>query len=169
MLYLIFVSMEIGTKIRKVRELKGFSQENVAEELGMSVTGYGKIERNEVSVNVERLTKIAEILQVGVEQIIGFDDNVAFNNFNSTVEWQVGHYSMPIEMKKLYDDKIALLEDKIKYLTKEVSRYRKIAIKSSSDSGMSDDELIDNFGELSEDGTVESVLLAGKEILRKRK
>ena len=79
--------MEIGTKIRKIRELKGFSQENMAEELGMSVTGYGKIERNEVSVNVDKLLKIAEIFQIGIEQIIGFDDNIAFNNFNNTVEW----------------------------------------------------------------------------------
>ena len=42
--------MEIGTKIRKVREIKGLSQENLADELGMSVTGYGKIERNEVGI-----------------------------------------------------------------------------------------------------------------------
>ncbi len=39
--------MEIGTKIRKIRELKGFSQENIAHDLEMSITGYGKIERNE--------------------------------------------------------------------------------------------------------------------------
>lgn len=116
--------MEIGTKIRKIRELKGFSQENVAEELGMSVTGYGKIERNEVSVNVDKLLKIAEIFQIGVEQIIGFDDNIAFNNFNSTIEsqWQVGHYVMPVEMKKLYEDKITLLEEKIQFLQEQLAK-----------------------------------------------
>lgn len=114
--------MEIGTKIRKIRELKGFSQENVAEELGMSVTGYGKIERNEVSVNVDKLLKIAEVFQIGVEQIIGFDDNIAFNNFSNTVEWQVGHYVMPVEMKKLYEDKIVLLEEKIHFLQEQLAK-----------------------------------------------
>lgn len=112
--------MEIGTKIRKIRELKGFSQENIADELGMSLTGYGKIERNEVSVNVDKLMQISEALGVSVENIIGFDDNVAFNNFNNKVEWQVGHYVMPIEMKKLYDDKIRLLEEKIEYLQEQL-------------------------------------------------
>lgn len=113
--------MMIGTNIRRVRELKGLSQENMADELGMSVTGYGKIERNEVGISVERLMKICEVLDVGFEQILRFDDNVAsFNNFNSKVEWQIAHYMMPIEMKKLYEDKIKLLEEKIEWLEKQL-------------------------------------------------
>lgn len=116
--------MEIGVKIRRIRELKGFSQENVAQELGMSVNGYGKIERNEVSISYDKLLKISEVLNVDLESIIGFDDNVAFNNFNSKIEWQVGHYMMPIEMKKLYEDKISLLEDKIKYLQEQLDRSK---------------------------------------------
>ena len=115
--------MEIGTRIRKVRELKGFSQENLAEELNMSVTGYGKIERNEVSVNFDKLMRISEILKVDVENIIGFDENVAFNNFNSTIEQQIGRYMMPIEMKKLYEENIQLLKDKIEFL--ESKLYQK--------------------------------------------
>jgi transcriptional regulator with XRE-family HTH domain len=117
--------MEIGTKIRKIREIKEFSQENMAEALGLSVTGYGKIERNEVSVTVDRLLKISEVLNVPVETIIGFDDNVAFNNFNNKVEWQVGHYMMPVEMKKLYEDKIRLLEEKVEYLQIQLNDGKK--------------------------------------------
>lgn len=113
----------IGTKIRRVRELKGLSQENMADELGMSATGYGKIERNEVAVSVERLLRIAQVLGVGAEQILSFGDNVAsFNNFNSKVEWQIAHYMMPIEMKKLYEDKIKLLEEKIEWLEKQLKQ-----------------------------------------------
>lgn len=113
--------MEIGTKIRKVREIKGWSQEKLAAELDMTTAGYGRIERNEVSVNVDKLLKIAEVLEVGIETIIGFDDKIAFNNFNNQVEQQIGYYQIPIEMKKLYEDKISLLEEKIEYLTKQLS------------------------------------------------
>ncbi len=113
--------MDLGTKIRKLRELKGLSQENIATELGMSITGYGKIERNEVNVNVDRLEQISRILGVQVENIIGFDDKVAFNNYNNKIHQQIGSYSMPIEMKQLYEDKIALLEDKIVYLETKLS------------------------------------------------
>jgi transcriptional regulator with XRE-family HTH domain len=110
--------MEIGTKIRKVRELRGFSQENLATELGMSITGYGKIERNEVNLSFDKLMKISEILKVAIEDIIGFDDKIAFNNFNNKVHQQIGYYKFPLEMKQLYEDKIKLLEEKIQSLQK---------------------------------------------------
>ena len=112
--------MEIGTKIRKIRELKGFSQENIANDLEMSITGYGKIERNEVSINYDKLQKIAQILKVDVETIIGFDDKVAFNNFNSKINQQIGQYYMSNEMKQLYEDKIKLLEEKTVFLENKI-------------------------------------------------
>jgi len=112
----------IGTKIRQIRDLKGLNQENMANELGISVTGYGKIERNEVSVNYERLLQISAILGVKVENIISFDNNVALNNFNNTVEQQIGTYSLPIELKQLYEDKIKLLEEKVKLLEEKINQ-----------------------------------------------
>lgn len=112
--------MDIGTRIRKIREIKGFSQENLADELEMSITGYGKIERNEVSVNFDKLDKISKALDVKVEDIIGFDENVAFNNFNSTIDKQIGRYLMPEEMKNLYEENINLLKDKITYLEEKI-------------------------------------------------
>lgn len=118
--------MKIGTKIRKIRELKGLSQENLAQELNLSINGYGKIERNEVSVNYDRLLEVSKILQVSLEDIIGFDDNVAFNNFNNTVEQQIGRYVVPAEIKKLYEDKVKLLEDKIQYLESELIRIKNL-------------------------------------------
>jgi transcriptional regulator with XRE-family HTH domain len=112
--------MEIGTRIRKIREIKGLSQENVAAELDMSITGYGKIERNEVSVNIDKLSKIGKVLQLSIEDIIGFDENVAFNNFNSTIDKQIGRYLMPEEMKDLYEENIRLLKEKITYLEEKI-------------------------------------------------
>lgn len=114
--------MEIGTKIRKIREIKGLSQENIAKELSMSITGYGKIERNEVSINFDKLQKVSSAVGVDIETIIGYDDKVAFNNFNSKIEQQIGYYNLPIEMKKLYDDKIRLLEEKIEYLQEKLTQ-----------------------------------------------
>ncbi len=117
--------MKIGQRIRKIREIKGFSQENLAFELGMSVTGYGKIERDEVSVNFNKLEKIASVLGVNAETIIGFDENVAFNNFNSKIENQIGHYEMPKEMKELFEENIKLLKEKIVLLENEIERLKK--------------------------------------------
>ncbi len=56
----------IGQKIARVREARGWSQEVVAKQIGISATSYAKIERNEVDLTVSRLTKIAEVLEVDV-------------------------------------------------------------------------------------------------------
>lgn len=71
--------MKIGHKIRQLRELKGLSQEDMANELKMSLNGYGRIERNEVDVNVERLEEISKILEVNPEVILTFDEKFVFN------------------------------------------------------------------------------------------
>jgi transcriptional regulator with XRE-family HTH domain len=114
--------VNIGTKIRQIRDLKGLNQENMANELGLSVTGYGKIERNEVSLKYDRLIQISEVLGITVEDLIGFDNNLALNNYNNKVKRQIATYNFPIELKQLYEDKIKLLEEKIKLLEEKINK-----------------------------------------------
>lgn len=68
--------MNIGDQIRKVRELKGLKQEYVAEKLGMSVTGYGNIERNSSELTFGRLEQIAVVLEVTVQDIISIPEQL---------------------------------------------------------------------------------------------
>lgn len=79
--------MNIGDKIRKVRELKGYKQEYVAGKLGLSVTAYGNIERNESSLTFERLEEIASVLEVTVQDILNIPEQF---NVQSIVNSQVG-------------------------------------------------------------------------------
>jgi len=79
--------MDIGDKIRKVRELKGFKQEYVATELGMSVTAYGNIERNASGITFERLEEISRILEVTVQDILNIPEQL---NIHSVANSQVG-------------------------------------------------------------------------------
>jgi XRE family transcriptional regulator, regulator of sulfur utilization len=62
--------MNIGEKIRLYRVQKGFSQENLAEALHISVTAYGDIERNKTEVSVKRLFKICQVLEVDINTIL---------------------------------------------------------------------------------------------------
>lgn len=59
-----------GTKIRMIRELRGWSQENVAARLGIAQNSYSKIETNQTKLSAEMLTKIAEVLEVTPADII---------------------------------------------------------------------------------------------------
>ena len=51
--------------------------------MGISLNGYGKIERNETDPTLKRLEQIASILGVDVLQLINFDEKQVFNVNNS--------------------------------------------------------------------------------------
>lgn len=77
--------MKVHEKIRKIRELKNFSQENMAEQLQMSVNGYAKIERGEVGLQMDKLERIAGVLGMNVVNLLTVDKSLIFLNAeNST-------------------------------------------------------------------------------------
>lgn len=63
--------MIIGEKISFLRKRKGLSQEQVAEMIGISPQGYGKIERDETDVQYSRLEAIAKAMNTTVEDLSG--------------------------------------------------------------------------------------------------
>lgn len=67
----------VGEKIRQLRVINNLSQENVAEEIGMSYGNYGKIERGEIDVNSTHLLAIAKVLKVNVSAF--FDTKIGVN------------------------------------------------------------------------------------------
>ncbi len=71
------VSNRIGEKIRQLRVLGGLSQENVAEEIGMSHGNYGKIERGEIDVSSTHLIQLAKALKVNVSDF--FENKLKVN------------------------------------------------------------------------------------------
>jgi len=70
--------MELCEKVGLMRTLKGLTQEEMAAKLGMSPTGYAKIERGETKLQIYRLEKIAEILEMELKDLIGFDEKMIF-------------------------------------------------------------------------------------------
>ncbi|MEY4926915.1 MAG: hypothetical protein RI894_1351 [Bacteroidota bacterium] len=66
--------MTIGAKIRNMRTLKNYSQDNMAEMLGISLNAYSKIEREETNVQYARLEQIAEVLKVSILELLSFGE-----------------------------------------------------------------------------------------------
>ncbi len=56
----------IGERIRELRRIKGYTQDNMATDLEITAGAYAKIERGETDPSATRLVKIAEILEVDV-------------------------------------------------------------------------------------------------------
>lgn len=60
----------IGNKIKKIRLSKNISQLQLASKLGVSGTYISRIERGAVKINLRRLSQIAKILDVSVNNLM---------------------------------------------------------------------------------------------------
>jgi transcriptional regulator with XRE-family HTH domain len=105
---------KIGHSLRKIREIKGLKQETVAKKLGLTTNGYGKIERGESTINLERLNQIAEVFGVSANDILHFDENIIYNisNMNNSApHGTVNNFSISEEERKVLQLQITTLTD----------------------------------------------------------
>ncbi|MPS73308.1 MAG: XRE family transcriptional regulator [Chryseobacterium sp.] len=116
--------LNIGENIKKFRELKNMTREEIADRLDLSVSAYGKIERNETDVTVSRIQQIAEILQIEMSQILNFDVSQIFNISNNNVVQATGGKA---DNMHFYGDEYR--EKYIKMLETEVERLKSLAEK----------------------------------------
>lgn len=78
---------DIYENIKKFRELKNISRQQMASELELSLSGYSKLERGEIDVSLSRITQIAKLLGVELSQLLNFDSSQIFNlNNNQLVQ-----------------------------------------------------------------------------------
>jgi transcriptional regulator with XRE-family HTH domain len=59
----------LGQKIRYMRNLRGWSQEEIADRLDISLSAYSKIEKNITDLNFSRLTQIAKVFGMSVLEL----------------------------------------------------------------------------------------------------
>ena len=62
--------MNVNERIRIMREINKWSQEDMAEKLNMSPNGYAKIERGETKINLEKLEQIAKIFNIDAIELM---------------------------------------------------------------------------------------------------
>lgn len=112
--------MEIGTKIKKVRELKNYTQEYMAQRLNVSQSTYSRYEKEDGDITIALLNEISEIFGMKVEALLSFDEKIVFNNYASNQANQAYIINVISEKEReMYEKTIKLLEDKIKYLEGE--------------------------------------------------
>src|ERR1700744_3817806 len=80
----------IGDNIKKFRELKNITREQLAADLKMSLSNYSKIERGEIDLTISRIQEIANILEVDISQVLNFDATQIFNVSNNKLVQGLG-------------------------------------------------------------------------------
>lgn len=112
----------IGEKIRKIRELKGYSQEYMAEQLEISQRAYSKMEREETKLDWSRITDISRILEIDPIDLVQFDDSLIFHNCTQSGKIEEIHNHFPEELKIQYEKRIEQLEDEVKFLREALKK-----------------------------------------------
>lgn len=62
--------------ISMLRNVNGYSQEEVAEEIGISRQAYAKWEKGETVPDVERCQKLAELYGVTIDSLMNYSDKI---------------------------------------------------------------------------------------------
>lgn len=96
--------MSVNEKIRKFREAKDWSQEQMAEKLNMSLNGYAKIERGESKIYLDKLEQIAQVFDIDVIELMQSDGkNICFQIESplGSVYQGGGETQMLIEIERL--------------------------------------------------------------------
>ncbi|TAN35465.1 MAG: XRE family transcriptional regulator [Verrucomicrobia bacterium] len=125
--------MQVFEKIGWIRKAKGWSQEDIAERLGMSPTGYGKIERGETDIPLSRLEQISEILDINLADLIGLEDrgifNIASSHYQSHFNNHIHAATEPAELThELNQERLknAHLQEMLAQKDKEIACLREL-------------------------------------------
>jgi transcriptional regulator with XRE-family HTH domain len=110
----------LGTKLRTLRELHNYKQEYVGSVLGLSQTGYGKIENGEVeNISLKHLQGLAELYQVSLEQLLGWDGKISIGTFNNNQGVGINQGTAYLQTP---EDRIKQLEMKVEKLLELVNK-----------------------------------------------
>ena len=99
---LYIVQMSFGERLIEVRKKRGFSQEELATKLGTKGLAIGRYEREVAKPTIEVAGKLAKILEVSLDYLVGNSDQELDSNTLKRI----------LEVQKLPED----IKEKVFYL-----------------------------------------------------
>lgn len=87
--------------IRELREQRNWTQEYMADKLGLTRNGYAKIERGESTPSLERLDEIAKLFEISIIELLKLDDK---NIIVQTQNQQANYYQHYVNGESLQNE-----------------------------------------------------------------
>lgn len=121
-------------KLRLARKKKGYTQQQIADVIATDVSNYSRKENGDVRIIKEEWEKIAQFLDIPVEEIYEDDDSkVVINNdhpvFNdcsaSAGVYNYNNNSIPISIVENLQEYISILKEEINGLKEEIKALKK--------------------------------------------
>lgn len=117
--------MDVHDKIRTMRQINQWTQEDMADKLNISVNGYAKLENGKTKLNLEKLQKIAQIFNIDLIELISSkertfigligDNNHNISNYLGTNE-ELAQENEKLKLVILHKEE--LLQSKSELITK---------------------------------------------------
>jgi len=112
-----------GEKIKLIREMRGFSQENVAAKLGIAQTAYSRIETNQTRLDSTMLVKLADVLGVSPMDILSNQPAIINLQSNKGTQQSFGYVETYMSgQKELYEKMLASKDEEIARLSKLIEK-----------------------------------------------
>lgn len=126
----------LNKRIKFLRNIKGWTQEDMAEKLKMSVIGYGNIERGDADIALSRLEEIAKLLGVELQELFSAEGKIVINLGDASIT--NGYYGESTHQNVTYVQKelehqlekdqliIEQLKKEVSFLQQEVTHLKEI-------------------------------------------
>lgn len=111
--------MEFSERIKELRKKANFTQVEVAEKLGISQPAYASWERGVKKPTQENLVKIAQILNVSVDYLVGISEKKTDKLDNIELLFRMNSKGLTEEEKKVFrKELIEFMEERKKAFKK---------------------------------------------------
>ncbi len=116
-----------GEKIRMIRELRGFSQEYMANKLSMAQNTYSRIEKNQTKLTAELLDKVSKELGVSPVDILSNEPAIVnFGIVHGTLQGNIENfYTYHKELLESVHSSLNMIAENNKLLMKYISTMDK--------------------------------------------
>ena len=120
-------------KLIEARDYRGYSQECIAAFLEMDVSSYSRKENGKIKISYKEWQKLAEILEVPLEEIYESDESITViftdssSNTGNVIGNNVFNYTIPQSIWESQKKYIEKLEEEIRNLKEEIIRLKQTA------------------------------------------
>lgn len=111
--------------IRLIRESRGYSQEFVANKLGITQQAYSVGEKNPDSMTLKRLRALSKVLDVPLITLLGEDNVFVQQNYNQ----HGGHAAAQMIVNGLSENERGLFQQIIEEQSKTITMLRDLVVK----------------------------------------
>ena len=112
--------MEFSERLKTLRKEAGFTQVDVAEKLGISQPAYASWERGTKKPTQDNLVKIAQILNVSVDYLVGNSQETSDELDNIELLFRMNSKGLTEEEKRIFKKEL------IEFMEERKKAFRKI-------------------------------------------